>query len=407
MKNASAYLKMKILGAIEYANGKALKDRIMDVSKMTFTDEYGLKRCYTYRTISTWYYRYKSKGIIGVERPSRSDKGKTRKITPEVLLEAINQVKPHFHGKNYNRMDLFRKIIEKGIIYKQDIGQTTFYRWIKEYDLLKSEEETKKKIRLAFAMQYANQLWQADTMYGPYVKDERGKPLQSKLIAFIDDASRVLCHGEFFFNENSDALIKALKSAFYKRGIPECLYVDNGSIYTCREITMICARLGSILRHAPLRDGAAKGKIERFFRTVRDQFLSLKLDLSSLLALNRQFNLWVEENYNGKIHSALGMKPIDRFAFDLKRIRFLEPSSNHDEFFFLEEERKVKKDNTFSFNRVRYQAPVDLHEKKIHIRFDRHKKDKIIVYFKSQRMGEAKKLDMIFNGILRRNKGEN
>jgi transposase InsO family protein len=91
-------------------------------------------------------------------------------------------------------------------------------------------------------------------------------------------------------------LVKSLKSAFYKRGVPDQLYVDNGSIYVCQEITLICARVGCILRHTAVRDAAAKGKIERFFRRVRDQFLNRKLDLSSLEILNRQFTAWVDVN---------------------------------------------------------------------------------------------------------------
>ena len=82
-------------------------------------------------------------------------------------------------------------------------------------------------------MKYANQLWQADTMFGPYVDTgvSPGSRKQAKLIAFIDDASRVLCHGEFFFEENVDTLVQAIRAAFYKRGVPEQLLVDNGSIY--------------------------------------------------------------------------------------------------------------------------------------------------------------------------------
>ncbi|TWU18586.1 DDE-type integrase/transposase/recombinase [Allorhodopirellula heiligendammensis] len=175
--------------------------------------------------------------------------------------------------------------------------------------------------RRAFSMQYANQLWQADTMFGPHIVGR-----QAKLIAFIDDASRVLCHGEFFFEENVDSMVKAIRCAFYKRGLPEQLYVDNGSIYCCQEITLIAARVGCILRHTAVRDAAAKGKIERFFRRVRDQFLIRNLDLSSIESLNKQFSAWVEGDYNSTVHSTLGMKPIDRFGVDLSRIRFLTPS---------------------------------------------------------------------------------
>jgi hypothetical protein len=252
-------------------------------------------------------------------------------------------------------------------------------------------------------MKYANQLWQADTMFGPYVDTgmSSGRK-QTKLIAFIDDASRVLCHGEFFFEENVDTLVRTLRAAFYKRGVPEQLLVDNGSIYCCQEITLICARVGCLLRHTPVRDAAAKGKIERFFRRVCDQFLVHKLDLSSLETLNRQFTPWVENDYNALPHDAIVMKPIDRFGIDLARVRFLAPSEHNDELFYAEAVRKVKKDNTFGGRR--YETPVDLRDKQIQIRYDRHRQDTaaVVIYSKGQRLGVARLLDAVANGLRRR-----
>ncbi len=400
MKQPSAYLKMRILGAIDTAEGKTHEERIKNVARLTFTDEDGNPRIFTWRTIQTWFYRYKNHGITGVENTSRSDKGKPRKITPEELMEAINAALPHFRDKGLQKMNIYRFCIEKGHLNKNQIAQTTFYRFIREYDLLTPETKENKK-RLAFSMQYANQLWQADTMFGPYVADGK-RHRQTKLIAFLDDASRVLCHGEFFFEENIDSLVKSIKAAFYKRGIPEQLYVDNGSIYCSQEITLICARIGCILRHTPVRDAAAKGKIERFFRRVRDHFLSKQLDLSSLDTLNRQFTKWAEDEYNSSNHSAIGMKPIDRFGLDLKRIRFLPPSEANDELFFAEDTRKVKKDNTFSFKNRRFETPVDLRDKQIQIRYERKNYNPVVIYYKGERMGEARPLDVVANGLLRR-----
>jgi len=94
MKNPTAYLKMRVMGAVDYAQGTSTKKRIQEVSQMTFTDEEGFPRQFTWRTISTWLYRYKSQGITGVQNKKRSDKGTTRKITPEELSEALEQVKP-------------------------------------------------------------------------------------------------------------------------------------------------------------------------------------------------------------------------------------------------------------------------------------------------------------------------
>ena len=404
MKQPSVYLKMRVLGAVDTVEGRTRHERIHHVAAMTFLDEQGQPRQFTWRTIQTWYYRYKNHGITGMTHHTRQDKGQARKVTPEELLEALNAAKPHFHNQRTNKRALYRFCIEKGLLHADRIAQTTFYRFLREYDLLAPNDDHNKK-RLAFSMKYANQLWQADTMFGPYVDTglSSGRK-QTKLIAFIDDASRVLCHGEFFFEENVDTLVHAIRAAFYKRGVPEQLLVDNGSIYCCQEITLICARVGCILRHTAVRDAAAKGKIERFFRRVRDQFLVRKLDLSSLETLNRQFALWVENDYNALPHDALGMKPIDRFGIDLARVRFLPPSEHNDELFYAEADRKVKKDNTFSFRGRRYESPVDLRDKPIQLRYDRHRQDTaaVIIYSKGQRLGVAHLLDAVAHGLRRR-----
>ena len=406
MKQPSVYLKMRVLGAIDTVQGALDTERIHNVAAMTFLDEDGNPRQFTWRTIQTWFYRYKNHGITSMTQRSRKDKGQPRKVTPEELLEALNAARPHFHDQRSNKRALYRFCIAQGLLHPDRIAQTTFYRFIREHDLLASQDNDDNKKRLAFSMKYANQLWQADTMFGPYV--DTGVALatrkQTKLIAFIDDASRVLCHGEFFFDENVDTLVRASRAAFYKRGVPEQLLVDNGSIYSSQEITLICARVGCILRHTAVRDAAAKGKIERFFRRVRDQFLLRKLDLSSLEALNRQFSHWVENDYNAVPHDAIGMKPIDRFGIDLARVRFLAPSEHNDELFYAEATRKVKKDNTFSFTGRRYETPVDLRDKEIQLRYDRHRHDSaaVIIYHKGQRLGVARLLDAVANGLKRR-----
>lgn len=397
MKRVSAYLKMQVLGAIEFAPGKNIRERIKAVSQMTFKNEEGRSCCFTWRTIETWLVRYKKHGITSMQPTGRSDRGQTRKVEPELLLEAIEQVKPAFHGTSYNVTMIYRACIERGLLRREQVAPNTFRRLVKRYELLKPDDQVTSKKRLAFSKQYANQMWQADTMYGPYVK-EAGVSRQTRLICFIDDASRVVCHGEFFFSENIDTLIKALKSALYKRGIPEQLYVDNGSIYTSKEITLICARLGCILSHAPVRDGAAKGKVERFFRTVRLQFLTRHLDLSSLDTLNRAFITWAEDEYNAREHTTLGMRPIDRFGLDLSRIRFLPPNEANDELFFVEEKRKVSNDNTFRLKSMRFEAPRDLRNRNVQVRYNRqHFRNKAIVYYRGQRMGEARPVDFTGN----------
>jgi transposase InsO family protein len=399
MKRVSPYLKMRVLGAIEFAPGSTIVARIKHVAGTSFLDEHGERRRFTWRTIQTWYSRYKKDGITTMQPRTRADKGKLRKVEPEKLQEAIDDVLPSFRSdrRRLTIAALYRACIERNLLRRDEVAPNTFRRIVNDYELLKPETDSTDKRRLAFAKAHANQLWQADTMFGPYVA-HAGRKLQTKLIAFIDDASRVCCHAQFFLHENTETLLSALRSALYKRGVPEAMYVDNGSIYTSKEITQVCARLGCLLCHAPIRDGAAKGKVERFFRTVRDKFLIQNLDLSSVETLNRQFTVWVEEDYNDQLHATLQMKPIDRFGLDLARIRFLTPSDVHDELFWVEQDRSVLADNTFSLRRLRFECPRDLRNRKVQVRFDRKKHmPRVVVFYKGERMGEARLLDRVQN----------
>jgi transposase InsO family protein len=389
MKNPTPYLKMRVLGAIETAGGDTILARIKNVSQTSFTDEDGFPRSFTWRTIQTWYSRFKKHGVTVLENTPRSDRGKSRKLTHEQLLEAVRAVLPSVRaGRDAGppkRSLLYRLCIEKGLLTRSLIAPNTFSSLVRKLGLLKNDDTCEGaggRRRLAFAKPHANDLWQADTLFGPYIKTADGVS-QTRLIAFVDDASRVCCHGEFFINENTGTLIAALRAAFYKRGVPSALLVDNGSIYTSKEIMQICARLGCILHHAPVRDGAAKGKVERFFRSVRDQFLGRELDLSSLEALNRAFTHWAEECYNAQTHSILGMSPLERFTLDRNRIRFLPPNETNDELFFIEEDRHVRADNTFFFRSTRYEALRHLPLRTIQVRHRRSDRDPdapVIVY---------------------------
>ncbi len=389
---------MRVLGALEYAEGDTSQARYQAVSQRIFKDEEGHPHQFTWRTIQTWWYYYQRYGIT--EPRERADKGSTRKVTPEDLLEAIEKVLPSFRGKSFNITAIYRACIEGGHLRRDQIAPNTFRRHVKTFDLLKGfgDDGAASKIRLAFAKAHANEMWQADTLHGPYLNVE-GKPTKTFLVCFIDDASRVVPHGQFYTADTTPNLIDCFQTALFKRGVPAAMYVDNGSNYASKEFSLICARLGTILLHTPVRDGAAKGKIERFFRTVRDQFLIRDLSaIASIAELNRQFLAWVEDDYHCRVHSTLGMKPLDRFGLDLSQVRYLQPSQYNKELFYLETTRKVRTDNTFNLHGTRYEAPRDLRNTTIDVRYDRHDLAILpIVYFKGDRMGQAAPVDFIGN----------
>ncbi len=401
MKRISPYLKMRVLGALEYAQAPSLEARYKEVSKMVFKDEDGLPRQFTWRTIQTWWYYYRRHGLT--EPVARVDKGTTRKITPEELLEAIESVLPDFHDKKRNLTAIYRACIEKGVLRPDQIARTTFGRIVKEHDLLEAEHQNSPRSRKAFAKPHANDLWQADTLHGPYLHldGKNNKPCQVFLICFIDDASRVVPHGGFYCSDNTENLLHCLQTALFKRGVPRALYVDNGSNYSAKELSLIATRLGTLLLHTPVRDGAAKGKIERFFRTVRDQFLVRNLrDINSLHQLNTEFLTWVEDTYHMREHKGIGMRPLDRFGLDLDRLRFLNPNPANAELFHLEVSRKVRTDNTFSLYNTIYESPRDLRHRSISVRFSRFYNlttIKPVVYLEDQRLGEAFPLARVQN----------
>jgi hypothetical protein len=141
MKQPSVYVKMRVLGAVDTVAGRTRHQRILNVAAMTFLDEEGQLRQFTWRTIQTWFYRYKNHGITGMTNHARKDKGTTRKVTPEELLEALNAARPHFHSQRTNKRALYRFCIEHGLLQPGCIGQTTFYRFIREYDLLAPQDQ--------------------------------------------------------------------------------------------------------------------------------------------------------------------------------------------------------------------------------------------------------------------------
>lgn len=399
MDQKKLILHMKVIAAVEMSPCDSIIGRIKYAANRVYEDENGKEYRFTWRTISTWYYRFKKDGITGMKSKRRSDYGSRRKVSVEKVAEAIHEVLPLIRTNKKNKLlktSVYRMVIEKGFFNHGNLSESVFSRIVRENNLLDNNDN--KKHRLAFAMQHANEMWQADTMVGPYVYDHfQKKKRQTYLIAFIDDCSRLIIHGEFFFHDNTDSLQTAFQTALTKRGKPEIVYCDNGANYSAKGIQLACLRLGIKLSHSPIRDGSAKGKIERFFRTFRDQFLTIEHDIKNIDQLNRLTTQWIEDEYNSRYHSSVQMAPIDRFSIDRNRIEYLPNEDFIDEVFFIEEDRIVLNDNTFRFDNARYEAPVHLRGQTIKIRFHPKARDRVLVFFKDQRMGEANFVNFNFN----------
>ena len=170
-----------------------------------------------------------------------------------------------------------------------------------------------------FEAERPNVRWVGDALHGPHVAGRK-----AILIAFLDDHSRAVVAARWGYAENAVALRETLKLALAARGRPAQCYVDNGACFIDSGLRRACAVLGIKLTHSQPGRPAGRGKIERFFRTVRDQFLveisdnpddpsSAGTIVGSLVELNSLFTAWVEQDYHQRIHTETDMPPLARF----------------------------------------------------------------------------------------------
>jgi transposase InsO family protein len=251
---------------------------------------------------------------------------------------------------------------------------STVHRLLARHGLMdKPAGEAGDQDRRRFAFANAGELWMSDVMHGPSVVVGERVKRKTYLIAFIDDATRVIPHAAFALAENTRSFLPVLKLAIEKRGLPQRLYVDNGANYRSRHLALVCAKLGIALIHARPYRPQGKGKIERWFKTVRAQLLTRLSaeDTASLQALNRRLAVWLEGEYHHSPHRGLdGATPLEQWAQTGAGVRFPEPGLELADVFLFEAERKVQKDRTVSLNGVVYEVDAALVGETVTLRFD-------------------------------------
>ena len=260
----------------------------------------GKEEHFSSTSIKKWYLGYQKDGFKSLIPKTRNDCGTSRKLNEEVK-EKIKEFKnnyPHITGTL-----IYKKLVDVGFINPNDISLGTVLKFIRDNSLLFNETENID--RRAFVMEHANDCWQADTSHGPYLTID-GKKVLTYLIAIIDDASRKIVGAKFFFNDNSINLQDVFKSSVKKSGVPKKLFVDNGKTYKNDQFNIICATLGLVLIHARPYSGASKGKIERFFHTMKSTWMR-GLDWNSIKGIDDLNHLLLDfiNEYNMNPHSSL------------------------------------------------------------------------------------------------------
>ncbi len=346
-------------------------------------------------TVLNWLSRYEKSGnsLDALMPSSRKDLGTSRKLPKETELALVNMKRENPHASLPVLIDIARS--KKIILPELKISNASIYRIIKKHV---SSDTTSGKDRRKFEAELPNDLWQGDCMHGPVVI-ENGKHRKTYLFALIDDHSRLITHAQFFLNENLLSFLLCLKTALAKRGLPKKLYVDNGPYFKAHKLEYSLASLGTALLHAKPYTPEGKGKIERWFRTIRMCFLPLLPDALTLDELNLRLEDWIT-GYHEKEHSSTAQAPLKRYLAGIHLIR--KAPAQIEAHFRTRVCRRVNKDRSVSLNSHLFEAPVGLVGKKIELVFSEAEPLDVEAIFDGNSWGKLTILDQQINSKVHR-----
>ncbi|MGD9679316.1 MAG: DDE-type integrase/transposase/recombinase [Vulcanibacillus sp.] len=351
-----------ISGSIEdHTNLKAF---FRAASEKVYTNPYGQDTRISTSTLERWYYQYRKNGFDALLPKRRQDTGQARKLD-EDMMEQI-----HYLKQEYPKLPatlIHQKLIDNGTTNKGDVSLSTINRYINHLNL-KHGYTTNKDMR-RYERAHINEVWYGDSSVGPYLKID-GKKKKIWIMALIDDASRYIVGIDIFFNDNYINLMTVLKSAITKFGKPKVLSFDNGSAYKNKQISLLAARIGTSLNYCAPYTPTGKAKIERWFRTLKQQWMS-QLNMSDFKTLDElrvSLNEYVA-TYNQRKHSSLnGLSPQDRFFNESNLIKRLSEKEIENSF-LLEYERRVSADNVIVLDGVEYEVDYRYSKQRIILRY--------------------------------------
>ena len=351
-------------------------------------------------TVLRWIrlYRQSNGRLESLYPRDRSDQGASRAMDEDTCLALVELRK---HKPKAPVRHLIHEMEKRRLIHAGQLKLTTVYRFLNRQGLMKPTEV--RQDRRKFEAELPNDLWQSDVMHGPRV-EAGGKRKKTYLIAILDDHSRLITHGEFYLSERLSCCLDALKQALLKRGLPRKLYVDNGAAFRSKHLEYITASLGIALVHSKPYKPQGRGKIERFFKTIRGDFL-FSFKGQTLNDLNDAFDLWLNDIYHQRVHSATGQNPFKRFTSNVQCLRAAPP--NLVDHFRQCARRRVAKDRTITLNGRLYEAPVPLIGRQVELLYHPEAADKVEIRYRTKSYGMATPVDVHVNCRVRRDRNSN
>lgn len=368
--------------------------RLAEKTLRTYEIPGSLRSRITRASMLAWVGAYRKGGnrIEALCPKIRADKGGFRSLDTAVRME-IKRLKQE--NAYYTVPVIIKKLRHSKVIGPNDVlNKATIYRFIRtECQALNPDEGVDRR---RFEAEHSNDIWQCDVLHGPMVQVDGASSLKKAyLMAIIDDHSRLMVFARFYQSEDFSTLKDALREAVSRRGIPHKFYVDNGACYRSEDLERILACLGTSLSHSRPYKPQGRGKVERWFKNVRDSFLPmLPQETVTLDNLNERLDEFVS-NYNNTEHSSIGTTPYERYRADLACIR--QAPERLLDYFRSHEYRRVKKDRTVQLHRKVFEVPAKLVDKTVDLLFHDNNPEDIEVQYQGISYGKAVPVNLAIN----------
>jgi len=327
-------------------------------------------------TLRRWLRAWRADGFAGLVPVPRAQPTRT----PAGILDQAEVLKREAPGRT--AAQVARALAEAGVGV---VSARTLQRHFARLGLNRSPDGRPPAVFGRFEATEFGQLWTGDGLHGPVVEGRK-----AVLCAFIDDWSRAVPGWRWGHAEDTVRLEAALRRGLESRGIPERCFVDNGSAFTSAPFNRTLAVLGIAIAHSRPGQPASRGKIERFFRTVRSQFL-VELDArggaGSLAELNELFGAWLEGVYHRAQHSETEETPLERLM-RARALRRPTPAELHEAFLW-SQTRTADKTAGISLFGNHYEVDAALAQVKVELIFDPFDLSDIEVRYQGRSMGKA------------------
>jgi len=330
------------------------------------------------RTMEAWYYAYRGQGLAGLTPSSRADCGSSRSMSAEVadLVVRAKREKPRRSIRRIIRMLERAGHVRPGELSRSSVHRLLAGKGISQRPTRAEDADGQvagsRVERRSFIAEHVGDLWVGDALHVRRpVAFPDGYVGKAYMLSQIDSASRYVPHSYFARHEEDSDQEHGLRQALLKYGVPRTYYVDRGPAYTAGSLVAICAELGCRLLHAGRKDAEAKGVIERWHRTWREEVEDeLPAGVIALSDLASAHYAWLAREYHLRVHDTTGQAPRARFLSELGELRAAPPADKLAEIFLHRRTRTVRKDAAIRWEGGWLEVRPELMGKKIELRFD-------------------------------------